>query len=364
MPRVPVAQADLPTKPHALYRFYDRTDALLYVGISMDLPARLRSHRREKPWWVEIAHITVELHESRRAALAAEAVAIAEEKPLYNDQHNPTVRLPDDTPAVAGFARMLLRLAVRDEATFDRVLADTAADLECEDGTEPDFWGNDPAIYAAEREVADLQLRERLLTEVVRDLLKVLPARAYAAARERADEHHAQWPYEEPSDFEVFLQIARGAVPELAAMSIDVLGSAALDWRLAAERAVARHATGDDVVVQAAEMAQQAANGRYLMGMCRGDGVSEGVCARRAEVVVWVESCPSTKCEGIACKGHLYWCGRHWDHRREEGQLIYRGNPYRVVKAEPVSIHEYRCSASEMAATIEADMRSAQEVRL
>jgi predicted GIY-YIG superfamily endonuclease len=364
MPRVTVGQAELPTKPHALYRFFDRTDVLLYVGISMDLPTRLRKHRREKPWWLEIAHIAIEPHESRADALAAEAAAIAEEKPLYNDQHNPTVHVPDEAPSVVGLARAILRLAVEDDAAFDYALADAAADLECEDGSEPDFWGSDPAIFAVEREVADLQLRERLLAEVVGDLLKVLPASVYAAASERADEEHARWPYEEPGAFEIFLQTARGAVPELAALSLATLGDTATEWRLAAERAVARLATGDDVTVQAAEMAQQAAKGRYLTGMCRGDGASEATCARRAEVVVWVENCPSAKCETAPCKGHLYWCGRHWGHRRERGELTYRGETYEVIRAERVSIHEYTCSASEMAVAVEAQLRSAEEVRL
>lgn len=96
--RVTVGRAELPAKPHALYRFYDRTDVLLYVGISLDLPARLRKHKRDKPWWLEIANITIEPHESRADALAAEAIAIETERPLYNDQHNPTVLIPDPVP--------------------------------------------------------------------------------------------------------------------------------------------------------------------------------------------------------------------------------------------------------------------------
>lgn len=366
MPRVSVGQAELATKPHALYRFYDRTDVLLYVGISIDLPARLRKHRREKPWWLEIANITVEPHDSRAEALAAEAVAITEETPLYNDQHNPTVHVADEAPAVAAFARAILRLAVPDDDALECALEDAAADLESDDGSEADPWGGDPAILAVEREVADLQLRERLLAEVVADLMKVLPAGAYNAAKTRAAEHHELWPFDEPSNFEDFLQTARGAVPEVAALSLNTLGGRALEWRLAAERAVARLANADDVTVQAAEMAQQAASGRRLKGMCRSDGSGEAICARRAEVVVWVENCPSTKCRENPCKGHLYWCGRHWRHQRKSGALTYQGATYNVIRAEPVSIYEYSGSASEMATQIEAGLRpiELEEVRL
>ncbi|KPC70415.1 hypothetical protein ADL26_16950, partial [Thermoactinomyces vulgaris] len=63
-------------RPHALYRFYDRSDALLYIGISMNLPQRLQNHRNEKPWWLEVSRIGIEPFVSRQAALLAEKKAI------------------------------------------------------------------------------------------------------------------------------------------------------------------------------------------------------------------------------------------------------------------------------------------------
>jgi predicted GIY-YIG superfamily endonuclease len=86
--RVSAALVELATQPHALYRFFDATDVLLYVGITADLPARMKKHRSEKPWWVHVHHITVEQFDTRQEALDAEALAIRWEGPLHNDQHN------------------------------------------------------------------------------------------------------------------------------------------------------------------------------------------------------------------------------------------------------------------------------------
>lgn len=91
---VSVGLLGLHQRPHVLYRFYDRTDTLLYVGITMDLPKRMGNHRKEKPWWAAVDHITVEHFDNREDALAAEAEAIRTESPLYNVSHNDLVQAP------------------------------------------------------------------------------------------------------------------------------------------------------------------------------------------------------------------------------------------------------------------------------
>lgn len=102
--RVSAASVALGNRPHALYRFFDRTDVLLYVGITMDLGARLKKHRRDKPWWLDIDHITIEHFSSRAEALAAEAEAIRMEGPLHNDQHNEMVSVDVPEPGGPGAA--------------------------------------------------------------------------------------------------------------------------------------------------------------------------------------------------------------------------------------------------------------------
>lgn len=76
------------SQAHALYRFYSATGELLYVGITLNPSARWKRHRRDKPWWSEVARITLETHPDRPAVLAAERAAIETEHPQHNVVHN------------------------------------------------------------------------------------------------------------------------------------------------------------------------------------------------------------------------------------------------------------------------------------
>lgn len=90
----PTARATLNARPHALYRLLDPSGQLLYVGLTVDPGQRLVQHRGGKPWWSEVATITVEQHPDRASAMRAEAAAIAAESPRYNIA-------PGATPAAA-----------------------------------------------------------------------------------------------------------------------------------------------------------------------------------------------------------------------------------------------------------------------
>ena len=70
--RVSVASLAINNQPHALYRFFDRTDVLLYVGITANLPTRMKNHSKGKPWWTQIHNITIEHFDTRQDALDAE----------------------------------------------------------------------------------------------------------------------------------------------------------------------------------------------------------------------------------------------------------------------------------------------------
>lgn len=83
----------------ALYRHFDADLNLLYVGISLSPLARLADHANGSSWFSRIWGITVERFGSRRAALYAEARAIADERPLYNKSRpNPSkfLFIPDE----------------------------------------------------------------------------------------------------------------------------------------------------------------------------------------------------------------------------------------------------------------------------
>lgn len=72
----------------ALYRLYDASGRLLYVGISNNVHTRIRTHRVEKYWGPDVADARIEWFTTRAAALSAEATAIRRERPRHNVMHN------------------------------------------------------------------------------------------------------------------------------------------------------------------------------------------------------------------------------------------------------------------------------------
>jgi predicted GIY-YIG superfamily endonuclease len=76
--------------PQALYRFFAVDGTLLYVGISLNPGARWKQHRADKPWWSEVANVTIEHHPNRDSVMNAEREAIKAERPRYNRVHNQT----------------------------------------------------------------------------------------------------------------------------------------------------------------------------------------------------------------------------------------------------------------------------------
>jgi hypothetical protein len=76
------------TQTHALYRFFNSEGVLLYVGITLDPGSRWKTHSKEKPWWLEVATVTVEPWPSREMVLRAERAAIIGEHPKHNVVYN------------------------------------------------------------------------------------------------------------------------------------------------------------------------------------------------------------------------------------------------------------------------------------
>ena len=72
-----------------LYRHYDAEDRLLYVGISLSTVSRLAQHKDSAKWFGALAKVTVQLFDTREAALEAEAHAIAVEDPIFNRRRPP-----------------------------------------------------------------------------------------------------------------------------------------------------------------------------------------------------------------------------------------------------------------------------------
>ena len=85
--RVAEAKENRETK---LYRWWDESDLLLYVGIADNLGSRTKGHVKGSSWMEFAARSAIERHPSRSVALAAETAAIKAEHPLFNFQHNNT----------------------------------------------------------------------------------------------------------------------------------------------------------------------------------------------------------------------------------------------------------------------------------
>jgi predicted GIY-YIG superfamily endonuclease len=72
----------------ALYRYFDESGNLLYVGISVAAVRRLEQHKNTKHWFKKLGKIEVENYSTREAALEAEKKAIKAERPKFNKVHN------------------------------------------------------------------------------------------------------------------------------------------------------------------------------------------------------------------------------------------------------------------------------------
>ncbi len=71
----------------AVYRLYEASDALLYVGVSSNFGRRWKQHAAAQPWWPDVQRLTVDWYPDRPSALSAERVAIKAEVPAHNVMH-------------------------------------------------------------------------------------------------------------------------------------------------------------------------------------------------------------------------------------------------------------------------------------
>jgi predicted GIY-YIG superfamily endonuclease len=85
MTRKLLSQVRLPTY---VYEAYDSEGRLLYVGMTANLQGRVDAHAQNKPWWGEVVDLKVATFETKKAALAAERLAIETRHPRYNVTHS------------------------------------------------------------------------------------------------------------------------------------------------------------------------------------------------------------------------------------------------------------------------------------
>jgi predicted GIY-YIG superfamily endonuclease len=73
-------------REHFVYWLFDKDGALLYIGCSYSMEARLKDHRYTKPWGRQIAHVRTSGPYTYAKARELEALAIKTEDPPHNGQ--------------------------------------------------------------------------------------------------------------------------------------------------------------------------------------------------------------------------------------------------------------------------------------
>lgn len=113
----------------ALYRHYDDSGSLLYVGVSLNAVIRLAQHKQASDWFNSITRVDIEFFESRQKALSAETEAIQEEGPAHNIRKKGAPEILEDPTRAAESRRQLLHRIVNFEPVYS--LSEAARALYC-----------------------------------------------------------------------------------------------------------------------------------------------------------------------------------------------------------------------------------------
>lgn len=72
----------------SVYKYFDKSGILLYVGITGAGILRQRQHNQSKEWWTFVSRQLVEHFKSRAIAHEREVALIQQFNPPFNKQHN------------------------------------------------------------------------------------------------------------------------------------------------------------------------------------------------------------------------------------------------------------------------------------
>lgn len=321
VPKVSVGRAELDTRPHILYRFYDRTGVLLYVGITVDFDERWKKHARQKDWWAQVDHTAtkVEYCLGDRAARAAETAAIKAEKPLHNTQHNEFVEIEtEDEPcdinepwSLDNFVREVLDNTT--EFELDVILHDNRHDFE---GNERSDRGRD--IAAAFSQLMTITWdRSNLNTgfKLLRSMLDIAEDNRWKAFVSPLPSNEGM------SDYDADQVFMHAFIAAKAADYLDRLPEDEADQWQDCGRAIEGFDSDSGEVTVAAALYANAFKTKRLTrkGICSGPHHSGARCSRLDLVTTVFEVCPI--CDDVTnCCGHKIWCEKH-DGMARSGRL-------------------------------------------
>lgn len=335
MPRTTIGLAELPETPHFLYRLFDRTDTLLYIGITNDPKARFKWHRKNQPWWCDVdqTKTRVDYFPSREAVLKAEAEAIREELPLYNDQHNLTVDTPTRKAvdeALSEFAEIMLANMLGEPDAVKLALEEAATDIAelTEDGTPPETM--DPAVHAAaiigQRLQSALFSYERVIDALVGWLPDDVAVPAYRSAVEGlgVDPQLRDLELTEAAVANIEYEMSRRLLDGLPPDEAEQWVRAARHYLLAQRHRGLAEPDGSNVVRLAAVYARavRSDNPRlfsaYRCSHKEADGQS---CLDLGIHRRVVNGCRRCVWERNGCVGHGNWCNRHYSQFSDGGKI-------------------------------------------
>ena len=104
---MPASSSSYSRQEAVLYRCFDKSGALLYIGVTINHNKRFSQHEQKQPWWRDVDKITLVPYPERHLAMDAERAAIDAENPLHNVRrgfrpiHRPTIVLLDSAEDVA-----------------------------------------------------------------------------------------------------------------------------------------------------------------------------------------------------------------------------------------------------------------------
>lgn len=93
--KIPESWLTVEGRPFAVYTFYDVENAPLYIGLSMSMSNRLRSHMYTQPWWSDVESIGLQFYAGYEDAVDAERREILEHLPKYNRARYKPRKRPD-----------------------------------------------------------------------------------------------------------------------------------------------------------------------------------------------------------------------------------------------------------------------------